>query len=476
MTRIKGFFAHRPFLQSAALLASSTVLGQGLVILVQPLLTRIYTPEDFGWWALYSSILSLAAVVINLRYEQAIQLPKEESEARRLLLISVGVGLGLSLLIGTAFGVLRDIFSAWLGVSIPGWFAAMVGLGLACVALMQSGSMWALRLARFGALAQTKFQQGLWQALAQVSLGLLVKGPVGLLLGDVLGRLGGVQALWRLLPRSLEGITWPALRQTAGRYRGFLIFGTSAALLTAASFHLPFILLTAFFGPAAMGQFSLSYRITTIPVTLVAQSIGQVFFSRAAAVRKTPELARLTTHTGAVLLAVGLPIFGALFVVSPQAFPLIFGPEWQEAGVYARLLAPYLLLSIVAQPLSTILTVREWQKALLIFTIIELTLRMGAIYWGVTTQQMYWAVFLFAASSVLIAGMSLGLFFRAAGASWIDFWLYFRRLAWFNLPALLLLWALGYWIKGWVLISLAALMVAMVLLLTAMELKKDGLQ
>ncbi|WP_245392528.1 lipopolysaccharide biosynthesis protein [Meiothermus taiwanensis] len=191
MTRIKSFLTQTSFVGNAALLASSTVLGQGLVVLVQPLLTRVYKPEDFGWWALYGSILSLAAVVINLRYEQAIQLPKEEREARGLLLIAVGVGLGLSLLIGGFFWFFRDVLSVWLGVPIPGWFAALVGVGLACIALMQSGSMWALRLQRFGVLAQTKFQQGLWQALTQVALGLLVKGPAGLLLGDVFGRLGG---------------------------------------------------------------------------------------------------------------------------------------------------------------------------------------------------------------------------------------------------------------------------------------------
>ncbi len=459
---------------NAALLASSTVLGQGLVVLVQPLLTRLYKPEDFGWWALYSSILSLAAVVINLRYEQAIQLPKAELEARGLLLIAMGAGLSLSLLIGGAFWLFRDSFSVWLGVQIPGWFAALVGAGLGCIALMQSGSMWALRLQRFGALAQTKLQQGLWQALAQVGLGLMLKGPAGLLLGDVLGRLGGVQALWRLLPRSLEGITWPALYRTARRYRSFLVFGTGAALLTAASFHLPFILLTAFFGTAAMGQFSLSYRITTIPVTLVAQSIGQVFFARAAAARETPELARLTFRTATMLVALGLPIFGALFVVSPQAFPLIFGPDWHEAGVYARLLAPYLLLSIVAQPLSTLLTVREWQKALLVFTIFELALRMGAIYWGIATQQMYWAVFLFALSSALVAVMSLGLFFRAAGLRWADCWRGLSRFIWLNLPALLLLWGLAHWVGGWVLMGLTVFLSAIVLLFTVKELRREG--
>lgn len=123
-----------------------------------------------------------------------------------------------------------------------------------------------------------------------------------------------------------------------------------------------------------------------------------------------------------MLIAVGLPIFGALFVVAPQAFPLIFGSNWYEAGVYARLLAPYLLLSIVAQPLSTLLTVKEWQQALLVFTVFELALRMGAIYWGIAIQQMYWAVFLFASSSAPGGRNIAGLIFPRGRGALGRFW------------------------------------------------------
>ncbi len=476
VSRIRQLLALPSFARNAALLASSTALGQGLVILVQPLLTRIYRPEDFGLLALYASILSLAAVVVNLRYEQTIQLPKEESEARNLLLLSLGIGIGLSLLIGGFFFLFRDVLSRWLAVPLPTWFAPLVLLGLACIAFMQAGSMWALRLGQFGALAQTKFQQGLWQALGQVSMGLIFKNPGGLLLGDVMGRLGGVQVLARLWPKNFQGITIQTLRRAALRYRNFLFFGTGAALLTAASFHLPFIALTAFFGTAAMGQFSLSYRITTIPVTLLAQSVGQVFFSRAAVLKEGAALAELTERTATLLFVVGLPIFGALFVVGPTAFPLLFGSEWKEAGYYAQMLAPYLLLSIVAQPLSNLLTVREWQRGLLVFTLFELILRMSAIYWGIASREMYWAVLLFAFSSALVALLSLGLFFRAANAQWVRFWLGVRQFVWINLSALLLAWLLGRWLEGWGWLVSVAIIAGLVLLYSLRELRKVGLE
>lgn len=474
MIRIKSLLAGSTFLRSAALLAGSTVLGQGLVLLIQPLLTRLYRPEDFGLLALYTSILSLLAVVVNLRYEQAIQLPKEEVEARSLLALSLLIGIVISLLVGGVFWFLRDSFAKWFGITLPGFFILLLVLGLICVAIMQAGSMWALRMAQFRALAQTKLQQGIWQAVGQVALAVF-KGPTGLLLGDVLGRLGGVQVLLRLLP-GFVGLSIQTLWNTARRYQSFLFFGAGAALFTAASFHLPFILLTAHFGTAAMGQFSLSYRITTIPVTLVAQSIGQVFFFRAAAVRASTNLAKLTEQTAAALFMLGLPIFGSLFVVAPQVFPQIFGNNWAEAGIYAQLLAPYLLLSFVAQPLSHLLTVREWQKMLFVFTAFELLLRLGAIFWGVSTQQMYWAVVLFSTSSALIAALSLMLFFRAAGARWVVFWSRVAPITVANSLLLLLLWFASQHISGWNLLALTVLSTGTALLCTGMGWRQEGLR
>ncbi len=475
MTRILKLFNRSSFWHNAALLASSTVLGQGLVVAVQPILTRIYKPEDFGLLALYASILSLLAVIINLRYEQAIQLPKEDAEARYLLLLSLVVGLGLSLVFGMAFWLLHDILSNWFNTPLPSYFIFLVPVGLVCIATMQAGSMWALRHAQFDVLAQTKLQQGVWQAMSQVGLGLLLKGPIGLMIGDVLGRLGGIQALLRIMPRNLTNITFQSMWRIAHRYRGFLLYGSWAALLTAASFHLPFVILTAFFGTAAMGQFSLSYRITTIPVTLVAQSIGQVFFSKAAATRTLTELGRLTEQTASMLLALGLPIFGSLFVVAPEAFPLIFGTEWKEAGIYAQLLAPYLLLSIVAHPLSHVLTVREWQKTLLAFTVLELALRIGAIYMGVHSREMYWAVYLFVVSSTVVALLSLVLFFNAAGASWRGFWERASRWIWLNVPIILLLWGMSHWIKGWGLVGLSGIFAVLLLLGSLLHLRREGI-
>jgi O-antigen/teichoic acid export membrane protein len=63
------------FARSVAVVTAGSALGQGLVVASAPLLTRLYTPADFGVLAVYGSIVSLVAVVAALRYEFAIALP-----------------------------------------------------------------------------------------------------------------------------------------------------------------------------------------------------------------------------------------------------------------------------------------------------------------------------------------------------------------------------------------------------------------
>ena len=60
------------FLKYTLVLVSGTVLAQLIPILLQPILRRIYTPEQFGLFAVYSSIFSMLVVVAAGKYETTI--------------------------------------------------------------------------------------------------------------------------------------------------------------------------------------------------------------------------------------------------------------------------------------------------------------------------------------------------------------------------------------------------------------------
>ena len=86
------------FVRHVVTLMTGTAVAQAIPIAMSPILTRIYTPEDFGLFALYMSTSALLAEVATGRYELAIMLPKKDEDARDIFVLSVMIATILSFL------------------------------------------------------------------------------------------------------------------------------------------------------------------------------------------------------------------------------------------------------------------------------------------------------------------------------------------------------------------------------------------
>ena len=77
------------FSRNVLTLMTGTTIAQAIPIAISPILTRIYTPEDFGMFALYMSVASILSVVATGRYELAIMLPKKDEDAVNIVALSI---------------------------------------------------------------------------------------------------------------------------------------------------------------------------------------------------------------------------------------------------------------------------------------------------------------------------------------------------------------------------------------------------
>jgi O-antigen/teichoic acid export membrane protein len=155
-----------------------------------------------------------------------------------------------------------------------------------------------------------------------------------------------------------------------------------------------------------------------LPTMLVGQAVGQVFLSRAAVVAREPErLRRLTERTALVLFAGGLPVFAAVALGGPRLFATVMGSQWEQAGRYAQVLAPWFVVWLVSSPLSGLLSVREWQGSALAFSAFEFALRLGSLVIGARRGSPMLAVVLLSASGVIISVASIARFMLAGHSS-----------------------------------------------------------
>ena len=385
-SRAAEHLARVPFIRNIVVLLSGAGASVALILLTTPILSRIYGPELFGILAVFTSVLSVLLTCASLCYEMAIPLAEDDATALDALALSFWILLGMTLIVCAAVFFFSERFAAVLNCRPLLPYMWLLPVGFLGGGAYQILSYWALRKEAFGQIATTRLSQGVAMVFTQVCLGLISQSAIGLLFGDVLGRATGVGVLSRYAARSWkpQSQTADRLRYVAARYAKFPKFSAAANLLTSLSTNIPVLIIARYFGPVVAGLYALTFRVLRMPMALLGQAVGQAFFARAASISRKPhQLSVLTERSAVALLTVGLPIFAFLVLDGPSAFAAVFGERWRASGAYAQLLAPWFLLWLVANPLSSLLTVREWQGRTLWFSGLECGVQALALLAGV---------------------------------------------------------------------------------------------
>lgn len=373
------------FVRGTLKIVAGTGAAQVLAVATAPILTRLYSPADYGVFAVATSFLAVFVAITCLRYEFAIPLPRDDVSAANVLALSAVANTAMSVVIALALLL--------FGTSVLGLFGAeALGPYIVLLALAQFGGgitsalvNWAVRTKDYSEIAVNRLTQGIAGSGVQVGLGFLGAGVFGLVLGAVAGNLAGCvrlgQAAWRSNATALRQVTWRGMATVANRYRRFPIFSSGSALLGTVGLRAPLLLLVAFFGTVAGGQYALAERLCYLPVTLVAGAVGQVYIAESARlareqpadlaglfVRTTRSLAKIAIIP-AILVAIAAPIFAGL----------VFGERWTVAGQFVAVLVPMFYVAFVATATGDVLYVLERQGLHLVREILRLGFLGGSI-------------------------------------------------------------------------------------------------
>lgn len=352
------------FVKNIGVLVGGTALSQIALIAFSPVLTRLYSPDQWGVLAAYAAVLALLTVIASLKYELAIPLADSEEKARSVLVLCFAILLGLSLLVALLLVFAGEVITSFENYSQLAPYLGFLPVGMILVGSYQIFNYWAIRQEAFKAVAATKFSQSLAQIILQGGLGLLSFGALGLILGQIAGQATGLTSLIRATwKRSYWKISIKTLSANAKRYRRFPLLSSWSGFLNAAGLQLPILLMTSFYGLEVAGLFGLSERMTRLPISIVGQSISQVFMSQASKLRQEdPQaLKRLFWVTTKRLTILALPSITALFFIAPWLFETIFGEQWLIAGRYTQALCLLLLGRFITLPLSQTLNILERQ-------------------------------------------------------------------------------------------------------------------
>jgi len=382
-------------------LVGGTAGAQLLMVLASPLLTRLYTPDDFGLLAVYAGLLSVLVVIASLRYELAIPLPESDQDAASVVVLSLLAVLGVTLLATIIVLLAGEPIAAALGVPKLADVFWLLPFGVLLGGSYKVFNYWAIRTKQFSTIAGTR----LYQALVTLAIQLLgaKAGGVSLLVGQAGGQGVGSITLARAALRRPEfrRWRWRDVWHSAKRYRHFPLFSTWGGFFNSVGQQLPPLLFAALFSASAAGLYALAHRVLAMPMSIVGQAVGSVFFANAAEAYREGRLGPLVSSVHEKLAKIAMPPTLILIISGPELFSLVFGEQWRNAGEFARWMAPWLYMVFITSPLSTLFSVLEKQVQGMLFQLGLLLVRVVAIAVGAWRGELMLAVILFATVSAL---------------------------------------------------------------------------
>ncbi|RBP69084.1 O-antigen/teichoic acid export membrane protein [Alkalibaculum bacchi] len=367
------------FGKNIMLITGGTAFAQALGIIFSPIITRIYPPEQYGVLTAYSAVLGLLAISASFDYQNAIPIADDDDMAINLLVLSMSFLSIVVLIIFVLLTLYGEHFLKLMDSEVLSSYKYLIPFGVFFTGTYNIVLQWGFRERNYKIITRTKISQSITSNLTKLIFGLMKFGPVGLILGVIIGQSAGITSLITPVIKKKElllAVSQQRLKQVMKRYKNFPLYSAPSNYVYTAGNNLPVVLLVSFFGTSAVGLFGLANSITSLPMSLIGNSVSQVFYSEAAKIGKDnpDKIKSIAQKLIKQIALIALIPFVILLLFGPWLFSFVFGSEWYDAGVYSQMLSFMVYFHFIITPVGRILEIFERQREGLLLNITRLIL------------------------------------------------------------------------------------------------------
>ena len=383
MVNFKTVFKDSVFYKNILTLFKGSILSQFIPLLISPIITRLYSPREFGVLALFSSISVILGSIVNGRYEQALVLVKSEDEARHLTILSLLISCVISFVFLLIYILFKPFLLVFFNEPELGNWIYFIPLVILSIGVYNTLNYYELRKKNFISISKSEVYRSASFASIQLTLPYLKSGIFGLIIGKIISSLVAPFYLWKISKFEVGKVNTSLLIVLAKRYIDFPKFTNFSILLNNMSINAINLLIPILYSTTLLGLYSLMYKVLAAPFAFIGNSINQVFLEDAVRQKNdTGHAFNLTKRMVLQLSLVSFLFFGVAFFIVEDLFAFIFGEEWKMSGVYAKYLIPFFMFKFIASPLTSIHTAFEKQKLSFTLQFIMFVISMSTIFYA----------------------------------------------------------------------------------------------
>lgn len=375
-----GNIAKLQLVKDSLKLSSGNVLMYLIPMVVTPILSRLYTPEQFGEWGIFSSTITIIEVVLLGGFEYALIKCKENEVYAVQKLCAFSAMCVLSMCI-VAFAV-----GDFLKISVVQYFPFPIGAVIFLVfnSVLLILQNLANRYEQYWTISKGNLTVGASQAVLRISFAFCAILVNGLILGTICAQIIGCIFLYFSLRKVLKakqsrGDSRINVVAVAKKYKNFPLYDAPASLLSFAAFNLPIIILASFYSKGDVGCYSMVLQLLLMPISVIGAAIGKVYYQRISA---NNNMETIQSETRNVLrIVVWLAILPTSFFCVGGDWLLVkfLGDRWYTAGEVALCLSLWSVATILTQPLMSLYRLLDKQNRMLAYNVIYFACGIGAM-------------------------------------------------------------------------------------------------
>jgi O-antigen/teichoic acid export membrane protein len=369
-------------------LMTGGVLAQAVNLAGAPVLTRLYSLENFGIFAIYASILLVCGPLVSARYELAIVPAGDDDEAFGLLVLSCVLSFVVAVLAVLLCHIPRLIALLRFQALVP--YLWIIPLGIVGTGFYQALYQFCVRQRQYNRVSASQVIQTGVSVSGQAALGTMSGlGALGLLGGQLVGiaisALGlgwNLRRAWSAWRSAHEGQLFKTVVGIAVRHRNHPIYLPWGGFVNSLAQRLPALVLLGLYGANYLGLYAVADRLLRTPIGLVGQASSPVLFRKMTEQHIKARMTQLLFKWAIVMTLLAIVPFLLLVRFGDPFFSFALGKKWAPAATVGAALIPTYWGALVVSPISTLLIVANRQALLLSIQLLFLFSGLFAFWVG----------------------------------------------------------------------------------------------
>ncbi|HCV7141219.1 TPA: type 8 capsular polysaccharide synthesis protein Cap8K [Staphylococcus aureus] len=350
------------FIGDSFLMILSSGIAQVILIITTPIITRLYSPAEFGEFTIFSNIAMILIPIINARYDLLIVNAKNDRSANILSQISFLISLLILLILIPILAI-----SAWLYPNFILDFIFII-IMLFLVSLTNIFTNYLNKERKYKVLSLINVFRAGSMALLQIIFGLLSLGSLGLIIGFSLSYITGITLGYKTFKKHFNIVrNKEETKVLFLENKNQLVYSTPSILLNSLSFSVVVFFIGILYTNTEVGIYGMAIRVLGIPVTIISLGLSKIFMQQANDYYiERGNFRNLLLKFSSTLVIVSIILYVPLYLFSEELVNILLGHSWVDAITVIKIVIPLFVIRLIVSTVSLSVIVLQKQQLELI--------------------------------------------------------------------------------------------------------------